>query len=283
MRTESQRSNGADPMLPQPYRVASRHRELDDVVTLELQPVHEPGIGAFLPGQFNMLYVLGVGEIPISISGDSRPGEVLVHTTRAVGRVSDAVCKLRPGDSLGVRGPFGSAWPLEAMRGKDVLFVAGGIGLAPLRPAIYHLLQDVQTYGRVSILVGARQPDLLLFEREYDAWRKAGANVLVTVDTAGVGWAGSVGVVTQLVPRAAFDLDNAVALVCGPEIMMHFAVQKLRSVGIQPSDIYVTMERNMKCALAMCGRCQYGADFVCRDGPVFPFSRIEKRFYIEEV
>jgi NAD(P)H-flavin reductase len=276
-------SSRFDPMVPLPYRVSNRRRELDNVVTLELRPIHAPGIGPFLPGQFNMLYAFGVGEIPISVSGDPGRQDPLVHTTRAVGAVSEAICKLRPGDTLGVRGPFGSVWPIEEMRGKDVVFMAGGIGLAPLRPAIYHVLQRMQAHDRVSVLIGARQPDQVLFTAEYEAWREAGAQVSVTVDTAGPGWTGAIGVVTELLPRVSFDPANTVALVCGPEIMMRFAVQNLRNSGMDASDVYVTMERNMKCAIGLCGHCQYGADFVCKDGPVFPFSRIEKRFYVPEI
>jgi len=276
-------SSRFDPMVPLPYRVSNRRRELDNVVTLEMRPIHAPGIGPFLPGQFNMLYVFGVGEIPISVSGDPGRQDPLVHTTRAVGRVSEAICKLRPGDTLGVRGPFGSAWPIEEMRGKDVVFMAGGIGLAPLRPAIYYVLQRMQAHDRVSVLIGARQPDQVLFTEECEAWREAGAQVSLTVDTAGPGWTGSIGVVTELLPRASFDPANTVALVCGPEIMMRFAVQNLRGAGMDVSDIYVTMERNMKCAIGLCGHCQYGPDFICKDGPVFPFSRVKKRFYVPEI
>lgn len=272
-----------DRMVPQPYRVAKRRREIDDAVTLTLRPVRAPGIDPPLPGQFNMLYVFGIGEIPISISGSTEQPDVLVHTTRAVGRVSEAICKLRPGDTLGVRGPFGSAWPLERMRGKDVVIVAGGIGLAPLRPAVYHAIRDPEAFDRVSVLIGARQPDQVLFKEEYPAWREAGADVMVTVDIAGRGWTGSVGVVTELLRRARFDPQNTVALVCGPEVMMRFSVDKLRAAGVDVSDVYVTMERNMKCAVGLCGHCQYGADFICKDGPVFPFSRVEERFYIPEI
>jgi NAD(P)H-flavin reductase len=269
-------------MLPVPYRVDARRQELEDAVTLELRPVHEPGIADCLPGQFNMLYAFGVGEIPISTSGDPRAGK-LVHTTRAVGRVSEAICKLQPGAMLGLRGPFGTCWPLAAMLGKDVVFVAGGIGLAPLRPAIYHVVHTMKDHGRVSIVIGARQPEHLLFTPDYDAWREAGAKVFVTVDTAGDGWSGSVGVVTELLPQAKFDVSNVVVLVCGPEIMMRFAAQNLQRAGVDASDIHVTMERNMKCAVGLCGHCQYGPDFICKDGPVFPFSRVEERFFVPEI
>jgi NAD(P)H-flavin reductase len=269
-------------MLPVPYRVEARRQEFEGVVTLGLRPVREPGLAQWLPGQFNMLYAFGVGEIPISVSGDPRAGR-LVHTTRAVGRVSEAICELQLGSMLGVRGPFGSSWPLATMRGRDVVIVAGGIGLAPLRPAICHLLSSIEDHGRLSIVIGARQPEQLLFSPDYDAWREAGARVLVTVDTAGKDWSGSVGVVTDLLPLAEFEASNTLALVCGPEIMMRFAVQNLRRAGVDASDIYLTMERNMKCAVGLCGHCQYGADFVCKDGPVFPLSQIEERFYVSEI
>lgn len=269
-------------MLPVPHRVEARRQELEDAVTLELRAEHEPGIVQCLPGQFNMLYAFGVGEIPISASGDPRAGR-LVHTTRAVGRVSEAICKLQVGAMLGVRGPFGTSWPLEAMRGKDVVIVAGGIGLAPLRPAIFHVVHAMKDHGRVSIVIGARQPEHLLFTRDYDVWREAGAKVLVTVDTADNGWNGSVGVVTELIPQAEFDASKMVALVCGPEIMMRFAVQKLQRAGVNACDVFITMERNMKCAVGLCGHCQYGPDFICKDGPVFPLSRVEERFFVPEI
>ena len=283
MVSESPSRDGIDPMVPIPYRVAGRRRELDDTVTLELKPVRGPGIGSFLPGQFNMLYVFGVGEVPISVSGDPCHPEALVHTTRAVGKVSEALCRLRAGDTLGVRGPFGSTWPLQGMRDRDVVIVAGGIGLAPLRPAIYHLTQHGQLHGRVSILIGARAPDQILFTDEYERWRQAGARVLTTVDRAGQGWTGSIGVVTDLVSQAAFDPARTVALVCGPEIMMRFVAQRLLGAGVATSDVYMTMERNMKCAVGLCGHCQYGADFVCKDGPVFSFSRVQERLFIPEI
>jgi NAD(P)H-flavin reductase len=269
-------------MLPVLHRVVARRQELEDAVTLELRAEREPGIVRCLPGQFNMLYAFGVGEIPISASGDPCAGK-LVHTTRAVGRVSEAICKLQVGAMLGVRGPFGTSWPLAAMRGRDVVIVAGGIGLAPLRPAIFHVVHAMKDHGRVSIVIGARQPEHLLFTRDYDAWREAGAKVLVTVDTAEQGWKGSVGVVTELLPRAEFDASNTVALVCGPEIMMRFAVQKLQRAGVNACDVFITMERNMKCAVGLCGHCQYGPDFICKDGPVFPLSRVEERFFVPEI
>jgi NAD(P)H-flavin reductase len=270
-------------MVPLPYRVVDRRRELDDTVTLTARPVASRGIDPLVPGQFNMVYVFGVGEAPISSSGEVSDDGTVVHTVRAVGRVSEAICSLRPGDAFGVRGPFGNPWPLDAMRGKDMVVVAGGIGLAPLRPAIADQLRRADEHGRISILIGARQPDQLLFTAQHDAWRAAGADVLVTVDAAGPHWPGSIGVVTDLVARARFDPANTVALVCGPEIMMRFAAQRLVAADVPGGAVYVSMERNMKCGVGLCGHCQYGPDFVCRDGPVFPFSVVQTRFFTSEI
>jgi len=272
-----------DPMLPRPYRVVERREETRDTVTLALTSAGPVPTVQFLPGQFSMLYVFGIGEVPISISGD--PGRVdrIVHTTRAVGAVSRAICALKPGDMVGLRGPFGSPWPLEQAATRDLLFMAGGIGLAPLRPAIYHALRHADRYGRINVLIGARTPGDLLFTDEYNAWRAKGADVLVTVDVASQVWTGNVGVVTRLVPLLDFRLRRMVAMVCGPEIMMRFSVHALRDAGVADSDIHLTMERNMKCAVGLCGHCQYGADFICEEGPVFPLSRISNRFFIPEI
>lgn len=273
----------AEPMVPVPYRITERRRELADTFTIGLEPVAGEPM-AFRPGQFNMLYVFGVGEVPISISGDrSRPSR-LVHTVRAVGAVTDAMSALGPGAIVGVRGPFGSAWPVDAAVGSDVVVVAGGVGLAPLRPVIYEVLANRRAYGRVVILYGARSPGDILFERELHQWRgRFDLSVHVTVDRASPDWSGHVGVVTKLIERGVFDPDHAMAFVCGPEIMMDFAVRSLEARGMTQDRIFVSMERNMKCAIGFCGHCQYGGDFICRDGAVFPFGAIRDRFYIREL
>lgn len=273
----------ADAMLPQPYRVVAARRECVDTVTLALASAGAAPTTGFLPGQFSMLYVFGVGEIPVSVSGDASRVDRVVHTTRAVGAVSKAICEMKPGDMIGYRGPFGSPWPMEQAAGRDLLFVAGGIGLAPLRPAIYEALRTPGRYGSVNILIGARTPGGLIFTDEYERWRALGANVLVTVDVAGEIWTGDVGVVTGLIPHADFRPHRATAMVCGPEIMMRFSIHSLRDAGMMDNDIFLTMERNMKCAVGLCGHCQYGSDFVCADGPVFPLSRISNRLFIPEI
>ena len=274
------------PMLPHLYTVERNIRETGDTFTLEMRPVRGSAM-RFAPGQFNMLYAYGVGEAPISISGDPEHGETIIHTIRAVGSVTNAICALKRGEMLGVRGPFGSAWPVEdaaGAAGKDVVIVAGGIGLAPLRPVIYHLLSHREMYGRVSILYGARTPRDLLYPSELERWRaRFDFEVEVTVDNAGREWRGHVGVVTKIIPKADLNPANAIAMICGPEIMMRFTIMALEERGLSHAQIYVSMERNMKCGIGLCGHCQYGPYFVCKDGPVFRYDQIAGLFARREV
>ncbi len=268
--------NIRDPMLPQVYRVQRVRREMPDTFTLELEPADGSDIPPFATGQFNMLYIFGVGEIPISISGDPAKRKPLIHTTRAVGTVSRAMRELKPDDVIGVRGPFGSHWPIEKAIGKDVLIVAGGIGLAPLRSAMYQITAHREKYGKVVLLYGARTPSDILYRRELENWRAHfDLEVYVTVDRATGSWRGSVGVVTRLVPRAPFDPLNTLAMVCGPEVMMRYTALELERRGVPVENIYISMERNMKCAVGLCGHCQFGPHFVCKDGPVFRYSRVQ--------
>ena len=273
---------GPDPMWPSPFRVRRVSHETVDTFTLTLEPPE--GSFRFAPGQFNMLYAFGAGEVPVSISGDpARSGELL-HTIRAVGAVTRALQGLTAGASVGVRGPYGSAWPLDGARGHDVVVVAGGIGLAPLRPAIHHLLSHRGLYGRVAILYGARTPEDILFAKELALWRgRFDAQVEVAVDRANPEWQGSVGVVTKLIAQASFDAEAAQALVCGPELMMRFAVAALAERGLTDEAIHVSMERNMKCGVGLCGHCQFGPHFVCRDGPVFRHDRVRTLLGVREV
>jgi NAD(P)H-flavin reductase len=266
---------------PRFWPVTATRRELIDTWTLEIEP---DAPFAFRPGQFNMLYVHGIGEVPISISGDPARPERLVHTVRAVGRATEAVCALAGGDAVGVRGPYGTGWPLEAARGRDLLIVAGGLGLAPLRPVVYRALAERDRFRRVSVLYGGRSPELLLYAAELEDWSSAARiEVALTVDSAGRDWRGNVGVVTKLIARAEIDAPETTALLCGPEVMMRFCVTELVRRGIGLSDVHVSMERNMKCAVGLCGHCQYGPRFVCRDGPVFPFAQIEPLFRVREI
>jgi NAD(P)H-flavin reductase len=273
-----------DPMLPRPYRVQRLREETRDTFTVELEPVSVNKGFPFLPGQFNMLYAFGVGEVPISISGDPSKPATLVHTTREVGAVTRALRKLKPSDMLGVRGPFGTGWPISEYRGSDLVFVAGGIGLAPLRPALYQVLSARKYYGRVVLLYGTRTPTDILFKRELQHWHsRFDLEVHVTVDRAMGNWRGNVGVVTSLIPRAPFDPHSTVAMVCGPEVMMRFTVQELERRGVGLDSIYVSMERNMKCAIGLCGHCQFGSAFVCKHGPVFRYNQVEPLFAVREI
>jgi anaerobic sulfite reductase subunit B len=261
-------------MTPRPFRVAGRWRELADTWTLELEPLAGARL-APVPGQFTMLYAFGVGEVPISVSGD--PQGPLVHTVRAVGAVSQAICAAQPGDVLGVRGPFGNGWPVQAAAGSDVVVVAGGIGLAPLRPAVLQILGRRGEYGDVALLYGSRTPADLLYATELQRLRgRFDLQVDVTVDSAEGGWRGKVGVVPKLVGSARFDPGSTVAFVCGPEIMMHFAARALLDRGVAAERIYVSMERNMRCGLGHCGHCQLGPTLICRDGPVYRYDEIRQ-------
>jgi NAD(P)H-flavin reductase len=274
-----------DPMVPQPYRIRTVRRETGDTFTFALVPVDtRMRMTSFRPGQFNMVYVFGKGEVPISISGDPGSKTSLVHTVRAVGAVTRAMCSSKRGDIVGIRGPFGSGWPVAAAEGYDILIIAGGIGLAPLRPALYHVLADRGKYGHVTLLYGARTPEEMLYVKELEKWGgRFDVDVEVTVDNADSKWYGRVGVVTTLISRARFDPDETVAMVCGPEIMMHFTVRELRAHGMDPENIYLSLERNMKCAIGFCGHCQYGPEFICKDGPVFPYSRVDQLMRIREL
>jgi len=274
----------AGSMLPEPYVVVARNEETADTFTLALRPADGGVMRRFAPGQFNMLYAFGTGESAISISGSPTENEVLVHTIRRVGTVTSALDRLAVGDVLGLRGPFGRPWPMHELRGCDLVFVAGGIGLAPLRPAILHALAHRADYGRIVILAGARSPADVIFHDELHAWMKEpDTAVRLTVDRADTDWHHHVGVVTMLIPRARFDAANAVAMVCGPEIMMRFTAVELAKGGLPDDRIFVTLERNMKCAVGLCGHCQFGPEFICRDGPVFRHDRIHHWFSHREV
>ena len=261
-------------MVPAWYRVRARRRETHDTWTLSLEPEGH-GIGPFAPGQFSMLYAFGAGEAPISVSGDlTRPGP-LVHTVRAVGAVTRAICALEPGGLLGVRGPYGTSWPIEGAEGRDIVVVAGGIGLAPLRPVIYHVLAHRERYRRLVIAYGGRSPAELLYTEELERWRgRFDVELDVTVDAAGADWRGRVGVVPTLVPRAQLEAARTTAFVCGPEVMLRFTAAALRDAGLPDEAIHVSLERSMKCAVGHCGHCQLREFFVCKEGPVFSYDRV---------
>ena len=264
------------PLAPQPYRVLATEPETADSWTFHLEPVAGGEPPRFSPGQFNMLYAFGVGEVAISISGEPDRRDRVVHTVRNVGRVSAALAAVRPGHVVGVRGPYGSGWPVASAEGGDVVVMAGGVGLAPLRPVVYDLFARRSRFQRVEIIYGSRTPKDLLYYRELQEWRhRTGTRFQVTVDSAGRDWYGDVGVVTERLPDARFDPAHTTAFVCGPEIMMKLSAQALAARGVPESSIYLSMERNMKCAIAQCGHCQFGPDFVCREGPVFSYAHLK--------
>jgi NAD(P)H-flavin reductase len=264
------------------FRISRVQKDTHDTFTIDLEP--PKGGFYFEPGQFNMLYLHGVGEVPISICGDPSAHDKLIHTIRAVGTVTKAMQKLKKGDLLGVRGPFGTNWPAEESAGSDILIIAGGIGLPPLRPSIYHVLANREKYGKVVLLYGTRTPKDILYRKELEQWRaRFDMEVHVTVDRAAGDWHGNVGVVTTLISRSHFDPSSTVAMLVGPEVMMRFTVLELQKRGIEPDNIYISMERNMKCGTGFCGHCQYGPTFICKDGPVYPYPAIKDVFVKREI
>ena len=273
-----------DPYSPVATRVLRVTRETHDTFTLTLDVAGWRGGFAFAPGQFNMVSLFGVGEVPISISGDPAESAILVHTIRAVGGVTRALAKVKKGGFVGVRGPYGSPWPLDVAKGRDVVMIAGGLGLAPLRPAICEVFRNRAAYAQAVVLVGARTPEDLSFARELARWeRRRDAHVRVTVDRARAGWVGHVGVVPALLRGAPFDPARAVAFVCGPEVMMRFTVRDLNALGVSDDRIFVSLERSMKCGVGLCGHCQVGPLFLCKDGPVVRFDRARRFFAVREM
>jgi anaerobic sulfite reductase subunit B len=261
-------------MVPHPYRVTAWERETEDVVTISLMPVGRP-IAAPRHGQFNMLTAFGLGECAISVSGFGESG-LLVHTIRDVGAVSHALCEVQEGDVIGVRGPFGVGWGIEERtwpKSGDVVVVAGGIGLAPLRTAILELVERASHgSGRVFLVVGAREPSQLIFREDLAQWAIWGAHLTVTVDVPTPSWKGRVGLVTAHLGSLGFEAEGARALLCGPEIMMRFTARSLIDLGVRPTGIKISLERNMQCGLGWCGHCQLGPLLLCKDGPVTDYT-----------
>jgi NAD(P)H-flavin reductase len=283
MTAVQERMTAAAPMAPARYLVAARREETYDTVTLLLRPAGTP-IPVPRPGQFTMLYAYGVGEVPVSVSGiGGAPGQVLVQTIRAVGSVTRALCAAAPDDMIGVRGPFGTDWRVNGADGQDMLIVAGGIGLAPLRPVVLSALAERARYDRVVLLVGARSPRDLAFTRELETWRRRELDVRVTVDHGDASWDGRVGLVTGLIPDAIADPAGTAAFVCGPEIMMRLSAQALVNAGVPAAGIRVSLERNMRCGVGLCGHCQLGPLLVCRDGPVVSYAEAAPLLAIKEL
>jgi len=281
MKTHSELTS---PMVPLPYRLCEISEEIPSCMTLRVEPESEEFFQPWMPGQFFMIYVFGHGEVPVSTSGNPEKQGQLTFTVMSVGSVTQAICRLTPGDSIGLRGPFGSVWPLDKLEGRDIIVMAGGLGLAPLRPVLYHLLSHGDAYGDIRLLYGTRQPDKIVFSDEVLQWHQDKTiDVEVTVDNAGRDWTGKVGVITDLLKDISLNTSNTSVLICGPEVMMRFSAYALLDLGVAASNIFVSMERNMKCAVKTCGRCQYGPYFICHDGPVFSFDRVRHLFKVREL
>ena len=260
-----------DALYPHPANVVSVRTEAPNVAmfSIAFQDQERQCRYRVQPGQFNMIYVPGIGEVPISVSHGIEEGPGIGHTIRFTGRVTDAIAKLAAGAVVGLRGPYGRGWPMEKLHGRDVLLVTGGLGLAPMRPVVRALLAQRASFGRVILLHGARQPVDLLYAAEYPEWERLDVELMITVDRADHDWSGQVGVVPLLFNRLQINPDRTVMLTCGPEILMRFAVTEALNRRVNESDIYYSMERNMQCAVGLCGHCQLGPAFLCKDGPVF--------------
>ena len=284
MSTGSVGASGRHTWVPVPFTVEERSTETPDTVTFVLAPPRGHKRLAFQPGQFNMLYAFGVGEAAISISGDPERTDRLVHTVRVAGKISQALTSVTPGDVVGVRGPYGVGWPVEEAVGRDVVVIAGGLGIAPVRPLLYELLHHRDRYGRVEIIYGAKTPKDLVYYNEIQTWRThTDLRFQTTVDAAGREWYGDVGVVTTRIPDTRFDPERTVAFLCGPEIMMKLTAEALQARGVGEDRTWVSLERNMKCAIGLCGHCQFGPEFLCRDGPVFRYGDIRRYFAVREL
>ena len=274
-----------NPMVPQFVRISKMVWETEHVYTIYLTlNVEMDRKFVFQPGQFNMLYAFGIGEAAISISSSPYKPRTIIHTIHKVGSVTSALSKLKKGSYVGIRGPFGSSWPVEESKGKDICILAGGIGLAPLRPVIYSLIKNKKDYGKITILYGARTPQDMLFRVELEQWSKLdGIHVEITVDRGDQSWKGNIGFAANLLSYVQFSNKNTITMVCGPEIMMKYSIEELIGKGIPEENIYLSLERNMKCAIGFCGHCQYGPKFICKDGPVFNYPDIRFLFEKKEI
>jgi NAD(P)H-flavin reductase len=262
-----------NPLVPQLFDITDFRCDTHDIFTLTLKPQNKSNF-LFSPGQFNMLYAFGIGESAISISSSPLNHENITHTIRVVGSVTRNLQKLTTKDTIGIRGPFGNGWPIHQFKGKSIFLLAGGIGIAPLRSVIYALTSQRKDFADINLIYGTRTPQDLIYQNEFDKWRKD-INLHVIVEHATTSWTGNVGVISQLIPKVIKDPENTIVLMCGPEIMMRFSYYSLRDEGINSKNIFLSMERNMQCAIGHCGHCQWGPFFICKDGPVMNYKEIE--------
>lgn len=268
-----------DILVPQCYRVQSIIQETPDVYSIVLS--HSERSQTFFPGQFNMLHMFGMGEVAIAICGNSKDSQTITHTIRATGPVTSGMEHLKPGDEIGVRGPFGSYWPLNK-KGCDVLLIAGGIGLPAFRSALHFLGEHSEEYQKITLLYGTKTVDEILYKKDMELWKKQGIEIEITVDQENSLWQGHVGVVTTLIAEHLRNPDNTLVMICGPEIMMKMALKELDAAKVDQNNIFVSMERNMQCATGFCGHCLFGPFFMCKDGPVLPYAKVKKYLEIKE-
>lgn len=275
-----------NPFLPQVAEVVERLQETESIFTLRVK-FRDPELSRsyrFEPGQFNMVYAFGAGDVAISIASDPSDPELLDHTIREVGSITGVLSRLKAGDTLGLRGPFGSSWPLAKAKGMDVLAITGGLGCAPVIGALQYMFKRRDDYGAIKILHGIKAPKDHVFRDKFEEWsRSANTEVLLASDKKARGWKYHIGVVTNLLDEVEVSAARTIAMLCGPEVMMRFAIKGLMEKGIAAEHIYLSMERNMKCALGFCGHCQYGPAFICKDGPILRYDRIQHFFSIREV
>ena len=273
-----------DPYLPYAAQIMQRRQDTPDIFTLGLRFANAKHHRAyqFQPGQFNMLYLFGVGEVPISIVTDPQQADCYYHTIHQVGQVTNGLAQLQEGDCLGVRGPYGVGWPLQQAIGKDVLVITGGLGCAPSVSAIHHLIKHRSQYKKILLLQGVKHSSDLLFRSQYEQWAQLpDTHVFLAankVNQAGPHWPWLSGYVTEFIPNLAFDPSNVLVMMCGPEAMLQAALPPLQQKGVADKNIYINMERNMECALGHCGHCQFGGQFVCKNGPVFCYPVIKNLF-----
>lgn len=270
-----------DPYLPRDTEVVAIDHLSPTLFTLHLHfeasDFHQHFI--FHPGQFNMLYLYGVGEVAISIVSDPEENQRISHTIRAVGRVTRALQKIKVGDRIGIRGPFGRPWPLKEIRKKDIVVLTGGLGCAPTVGMIHYMLARRKWYGKISILQGVKHSDDFIFKQQYAKWQEApDTEIHIAADQAGPKWPWSKGYVTDMLKLLTLNSENTVVLMCGPEMMMRTAIEYLMKMGISETSIYLSMERNMECGIGHCGHCQYGGLFVCKNGPIFCYPEVKALF-----
>ncbi|MFO1043447.1 MAG: FAD/NAD(P)-binding protein [Planctomycetaceae bacterium] len=275
----------ANPWHTQTVRIDDIVQEAEGIATYRLShlPTDDQDY-RFIPGQFNMLYLPGVGESAISMSGDPEESLCWIHTVRVAGNVTRTLAGLEIGQTLGLRGPFGTGWPVDTLVGQDVVVVAGGLGLAPLRPLLYYFTKHREQFGSIQVICGARTPDGLLFQSEYACWKQQGLDIQLTVDRPTADWTGQIGVVTLLIDRMNLTRPAATSLVtCGPEVMMKYSALSAIKRGIPAENIWVSLERNMQCAAGLCGHCQLGPEFICKDGPVLRYDRVGPFLFVERL